>query len=275
MRKTEKDLTGIKFGSLTPIRRASEINSRTTWLCKCDCGNTTYADVYSLMNGTKKSCGCIPRAKNIRIKHNRSHHPLYACYYRMRHRCENPADKSYERYGGRGIKVCDEWKNDITAFINWGLANGYKEGLSIDRIDNDGDYSPENCRWANPTQQSNNRSTNAYVTYNGETHTYAEWSRITGIKQLTIRHRIEDLHWSVEDALTVPTTERRYGILQNANKKTIVYKDGKAVGVFNSQREAAKFARISFSSVSRCVKGLQDKSKGYVFRQYGKEEENG
>lgn len=203
-----------------------------------------------------------------RQRHGFTHHRLYACYYRMRHRCENPADSSYERYGGRGIKVCDEWKNDIVSFINWGIENGYKEGLSIDRIDNDGDYSPENCRWADATQQCNNRSTNTFITYNGETHTYAEWSRIVGIKQLTIRHRIEKLKWSVEDALTISTDERRYGILQNANIMTAVYKDGELVGVFNSATEAARYCGLCKSSVSRCLRGEVAQAKGYVFKRY-------
>lgn len=201
-------------------------------------------------------------------RHGFTHHRLYACYYRMRHRCENPADSSYERYGGRGIKVCDEWKSDIVSFINWGIENGYKEGLSIDRIDNDGDYSPENCRWADAIQQCNNRSTNAFITYNGETHTYAEWSRIVGINQLTIRHRIEKLKWSVEDALTISTDERRYGILQNVNIMTAVYKDGELVGVFNSATEAAKYCGLCKSSVCRCLKGKTAQAKGYVFKRY-------
>lgn len=212
--------------------------------------------------------------KKEQKKHGYTHHRLYACYYRMRHRCENKADKSYKQYGGRGIKVCDEWKDNIVSFIEWGIKNGYKEGLSIDRIDNDGDYSPENCRWADATQQSNNRSTNAFVTYNGETHTYAEWGRITGIKQLTIRHRIEDLHWSVEDALTVSADERRYGILQDANQRTAVYKDGELIGVFDSQTQAARFTGLGKSSVSRCIKGKQSQAKGYVFKRY-KEIANG
>ena len=264
------DLTGRTFFRLTVIRPVT-VNRRTKWECECSCGNTKIVDGLDLINGGVKGCGCwhkdamAERSKKAKT-YGYTHHRLYACYYRMRRRCENPADKSYKRYGGRGIKVCDEWKNDIMAFINWGLENGYKEGLSIDRIDNDGDYSPGNCRWADAMQQSNNRRTNRYVTYNGETHTYAEWSRITGIKQLTIRHRIENSGWSIEDALTVSTDERRYGILQNANRKTAVYKDGKIVGVFNSQTEAARFAGVGKSSVSRVIKGKAASARGYVFR---------
>lgn len=269
--RSYEDITGKTFNRLTVIRPVT-VNKLTKWECRCSCGNVKAVDGLALINGRTKSCGCLQkdtmaeRAKRART-HGFTHHRLYACYYRMRHRCENPADCSYERYGGRGIKVCDEWKNDIMSFINWGIENGYKEGLSIDRIDNDGDYSPENCRWADATQQCNNRRTNAFVTYNGETHTYAEWSRITGIKPLTIRHRIEEAHWSIEDALTVSTDERRYGILQDANQKTAVYKDGKLIDVFNSQTDAARFVGVCNTTVSRCIKNDSATREGYVFKK--------
>lgn len=274
--RSYEDLTGKTFNRLTVIRPVT-VNKKTKWECRCSCGNVKAVDGLALINGHTKSCGCLhkdamaEKAKKAKT-HGYTHHRLYACYYRMRRRCENKANKSYKRYGGRGIKVCDEWKNDIMSFINWGIENGYKEGLSIDRIDNDGDYSPENCRWADATQQSNNRRSNKFVTYNGETHTYAEWSRIIGISQLTLRHRIEDLGWSVKDALTVSTDERRYGILQNANEKTKVYKDGKLVGTFESQTQAARFAGVSKTSVSRCLKNNTTTRKGYSFKHCNKEE---
>lgn len=266
------DLTGKTYNRLTVIRPVI-VNGKTKWECKCSCGKTTVVNGHKLINGKTKSCGCLQaeaaaeRAKRAKT-YGFTHHRLYACYYRMRRRCENPADSSYERYGGRGIKVCNEWKNDIMSFINWGLENGYREGLSIDRIDNNGDYSPNNCRWANVVQQCNNRRTNKFISYNGETHTYAEWSRIVGIKQLTIRHRIENLGWSIEDALTISTDERRYGVLQNANVRTAVYKEGKLIAVCNSMDEASKKLGIGKSSVSRHVKSGTPTRSGYVFRQY-------
>lgn len=275
--RSYEDLTGKTFFRLTVVKPVT-VNRRTKWECKCSCGETKIVDGLELINGHVKSCGCLhkdamaERAKKSKT-YGYTHHRLYACYYRMRHRCENAADGSYKRYGGRGIKVCDEWKNDIMAFINWGLENGYKEGLSIDRIDNDGDYSPENCRWADARQQSNNRHTNKYVSYNGETHTVSEWSRIIGISPLTLNARLSS-GWNVEDALTISTDERRYGILQNANVKTIVYKDGEIVGVFDSQSEAAQFVGVGKSSVSRCMRGLQSQAKGYVFKPYEEAGEN-
>jgi len=267
--RTYGDLTGKTFNRLT-VKRSVIVNRKTKWECECSCGKTTIVEGLALINGHTKSCGCLhkdamaERAKRAKT-YGFTRHRLYTCYYRMRRRCERPTDPSYPRYGGRGIKVCDEWKNDIMAFINWGIENGYQEGLSIDRIDNDGDYTPDNCRWADATTQSNNRRTNQYITFDGESHTYAEWGRITGISPLTIRSRIVDLGWSVEEALTTSTDERRYGILEDANKRTAVYKDGTLIGEFESQAKAAKFCGVCPESVSRCIKGETEKVRGYTF----------
>ena len=107
----------------------------------------------------------------------------------------------FDRYGGRGIKVCDEWQ-EFLPFYEWAMANGYADNLTIDRIDNDGDYRPGNCRWATRTEQNNNTKKNHYITYNGKTHTIAEWSRITGIKYGTLINRINNLKWDAEKSLT-------------------------------------------------------------------------
>lgn len=127
---------------------------------------------------------------------------LYYSWKHMKERCYNPTCRDYRHWGGRGITVCDAWKNDFLAFKEWALANGYKEGLTIDRIDNDGNYEPSNCRWATRAEQSNNRSCLHYLTYQGETKTISEWSRITGIKITTLYMRLNTYGWSVEKALT-------------------------------------------------------------------------
>lgn len=127
---------------------------------------------------------------------------LYYSWRHMKERCYNPSCHDYRHWGGRGITVCDAWKNDFLAFKEWALANGYEEGLTIDRIDNDGNYEPSNCRWATRAEQSNNRRCLHYLTYEGETKTISEWSRITGINTTTIYMRINTYGWSVEKALT-------------------------------------------------------------------------
>lgn len=127
---------------------------------------------------------------------------LYNSWKHMKERCYNPSCPDYHHWGGRGITVCDAWKADYLAFKEWALANGYKKGLTIDRIDNDGNYEPSNCRWATKKEQSNNRRGLHYITYNGETKTITEWSIITGVAITTLNMRIKHYGWSVEKALT-------------------------------------------------------------------------
>ena len=127
---------------------------------------------------------------------------LYCSWKHMKERCYNSSCRDYCHWGGRGITVCDAWKSDFLAFKEWALANGYEEGLTIDRIDNDGNYEPSNCRWATKKEQSNNRRCLHYLTYKGETKTISEWSRITGIKITTLYMRLNTYGWSIEKALT-------------------------------------------------------------------------
>ena len=129
---------------------------------------------------------------------------LYNIWYLMNHRCYNQNSQVWDHYGGRGIKVCDEWHNDFFAFREWAIKSGYSEDLTIDRIDNNGDYTPSNCRWITQTDQNRNRRNNRLLTYNGETKPLREWATIMGIPHLTLHYRITKLHWPVEQALTIP-----------------------------------------------------------------------
>ena len=144
-----------------------------------------------------------PGKKNPMYSHGQAHKPIYSVYYNMIDRCHYPKDHNYKLYGARGIKVCEEWRKDKKAFFDWAFANGYEKGLSLDRIDNNGDYSPQNCRWATNKQQSNNKRTNHLIEINGEIHTISEWAEITGILKSTIRERI--VHgWPKERLLEKP-----------------------------------------------------------------------
>lgn len=129
---------------------------------------------------------------------------LYGIWAGMKTRCFNPNEKKYKCYGGRGIGMCDEWKNDFTSFALWAVGNGYSESLSIDRINPNEGYNPQNCRWCDMKTQQNNRTNNHRLEYNGETHTIAEWAKITGIKRHTIDQRIR-YGWTIERILTTPT----------------------------------------------------------------------
>lgn len=182
-----KDLTGQRFGRLEVIeidnRPQNGKHPRIFWICKCDCGNYTSSRSDGLKSGAKKSCGCLKAeisAKNVskNHKHKQSLTRLYQIWQGMKSRCFNANNARYARYGGRGITVCDEWVKDFSTFYNWAIAHGYKEDLTIDRINNDGNYCPDNCRWANITQQCNNRSTNVNITIGNATKTLTEWCEI-------------------------------------------------------------------------------------------------
>lgn len=174
------------------------------WLCQCDCGNETTAKERYLKDGHKRSCGCL-RGIHM-ITHGGTKTRLFKIWQSMHERCESKSHIHYKNYGGRGISVCDEWKDFIT-FREWALNNGYSDILSIDRIDVNGNYNPLNCRWVTMKEQHNNKRTNHKIEYNGEVHTIAQWSEITGIGKTTIKERI-NVGWSAEDVLTKPVRKR-------------------------------------------------------------------
>lgn len=160
-----KDLTGQRFGRLFVIEReGSDNQKRVTWRCRCACGRETVVASSYLLSGNTKSCGCLRNEVLIKCstKHGKRHTRLYDVWRNMKGRCYNPKNRKYDRYGGRGITICDEWKNDFQTFYEWAMANGYDENAlfgecTLDRIDNQKGYSPDNCRWVGIKTQNNNR----------------------------------------------------------------------------------------------------------------------
>ena len=206
------DLTGQKFGYLTVVEKAGSDPKRAEWrwLCKCDCGNFTIVPSYRLRHGGVTSCGCHQYDRNFCSKKAKNFPRLYRIYRGMKTRCTNPKYTYWHRYGGRGISVCDEWQK-FDNFCDWALSSGYEErdsALSIDRIDVDKGYSPDNCRWATATQQANNTSRNHFISAFGKTMTIAEWAKETGIKDRTIYCRVVKYGWTPEEAVSIPTLGR-------------------------------------------------------------------
>lgn len=202
------DLTGQRFGRLTVVGRGPDYvkpsgKHEIKWHCKCDCGNEIDVLGENLKRGASQSCGCYRKDANKERfgTHGETNTRLYGIWLAMKRRCDLPTHHAYADYGGRGISVCPEWVASFESFRDWAYANGYTENLSIDRIDNDGNYAPDNCRWVDGVAQANNRRSNHLITFNGETHNVTQWATILGKNPKTISNRLHT-GWSVERALT-------------------------------------------------------------------------
>lgn len=177
------DLTGQRFGRLTVLGLAvDEPYKKKKWLCKCDCGNEIEVAGSNLVSGHSTQCKqCQLKAvRHGNVTHDQSRTKLYNVWNSMIQRCTNPNSKSYPDYGGRGIKVCEEW-HSFDTFQKWAWDHGYGENVEIDRIDNDGDYCPGNCRWITRVKNARNKSNNKIITYNGESKTLSEWAAHFGV----------------------------------------------------------------------------------------------
>lgn len=189
------DLTGQRFNRLTVIGFFGRNQShKASWRCRCDCGAEIVVDGYNLISGHTKSCGCWNvesiQSRSTTHGHSCTGESIYPVWKSMRARCNNPNNHAYKNYGGRGISVCNEWDKDFQSFYDWSINNGYNPELTIDRIDNNSGYSPENCKWATRVEQSNNRRSCRHITYANETHTLAEWSRLFEVPYSVLRQRV-------------------------------------------------------------------------------------
>ena len=199
-----KDLTGQTFGRLT-VLELKLLPKRSKWLCKCVCGNSCLVIPYLLKNGRTSSCGCLRNELTTkRLKtHGYRHHPLYNVWSKIKCRCLNPQDKAYKNYGGRGITICDEWKDDPESFIKWALVNGWAKGLEIDREKNNLGYSPDNCRFVTRKINCRNRRSNIQIVVNGQTYKSHEFYKISNNSKNVILGRLRR-GWTTEAAISVP-----------------------------------------------------------------------
>lgn len=208
--KKAQDLSGQRFGNLVVLEfDHKSIKSRKRfWKCQCDCGQQCIVYQNHLKSGHTKSCGCSHHRTDINVIHGccRRVVPkerIYGIWSGIKNRCLNKNNQAYNKYGGRGITICEEWL-DFSNFKEWAFNHGYSDNLSIDRIDVNGNYCPENCRWANEVTQANNRRNSVYLTVGNETHTIAEWTKIYNLPKGLISSRIHKLGWDVEKAITTP-----------------------------------------------------------------------
>jgi hypothetical protein len=199
---------GDRFGRLTVISGEVRNGKKLFYKCQCDCGNTVFTRRDHLLSGASRSCKCLSRetvsktksGNKYGLKHGLSNTRICKIWYGMLDRCQNEKHKFYFRYGGRGIKVCDEWRLDVATFYNWAIQNGYSDSLTLDRIDVNGNYEPSNCRWATWEQQNNNKSDNNLIEYHGLKRTLSEWAKYVGIDTRVLDRRLA-VGWTLDKAL--------------------------------------------------------------------------
>jgi hypothetical protein len=224
------DLTGKRFGRLTAIQQVEKVITVKLWECKCECGVTTLRNSNTLRTGHTKSCGCLSRealTKRTNLKHGLSKlpngkvNPLYHVWTQIKQRCRNPRDSGFKDYGGRGITFFAPW-DDFKVFYDWAMSAGYVPGLTIERIDNDRNYEPENCTWISWNQQRKNNRRVIKITYGGRTQILTDWAKELGIKYSTINSRLQK-GYSIEKAFQKEaiTWNRKWN--REARKKREIY----------------------------------------------------
>ena len=196
------DLTNQRFGRLIVTEYIGRINKHSIYKCKCDCGGETTTTSNNLRRNHTLSCGCYNKEqfKAASITHNLSKHPLYTSWVGMRNRCYFKKHNRYKHYGAKGINVCEEWKNTFIDFYNWAISNGWNKGLSIDRIDNNKDYCPSNCKFSTTKEQNRNRTSNVTLTIDGVSKIIIEWAETVNISPTIIRDRIKR-GWSIKESV--------------------------------------------------------------------------
>lgn len=217
---------GKKFGRLLvtdEFYKKDKIGHNKLFVkCKCECGNEKEIYKYSLTaKRPTVSCGCRLQeihSNGINIKHNMTNTSIYTRWLGMKARCYNPNNKKYKRYGARGITVCNDWKNSFENFYNWAMSNGYRDDLTLDRINVNGDYEPENCRWVDMITQENNRTNNRHIYYNGNEYTLFDLSEISKVGYKTLHQRLYMYGWDVDKAVNTPSRIKNKNTLKNQKR---------------------------------------------------------
>ena len=249
-------LTVIKLDHIERKQTKRDVITKEMWECKCKCGKIITVSHNNLLYGQVKSCGCLhyDKVKNetylCTTTHGKSKTRLYNIWCNMKRRCTNKKNVDYHNYGGRGIKVCDEWKNDFMSFYNWAINNGYSNDLTIDRIDVNGNYEPNNCKWATKQEQCDNKRNTVYLTCNNKTKTLSEWSKSLSIPKMTIMNRLK-LGWDINKTLSTPAKQNKYFKCIETGK------------VYNNAAKAGRETKNDPSSILKCLKGKLNTVHGY------------
>ncbi len=261
------DMVGQRFGRLVVIEEAGKTPQNTVlWKCKCDCGNEVVVRGTCLRNGHTTSCGCkkVDMTVQRNTKHGEVNTRLYEIWNGIKKRVnsKNEKDFHYKYYAGKNIKMCNEWY-DFLVFKRWALSHGYQDDLTIDRIDVNGDYCPDNCRWATKKEQANNKTVNVFITYNGETKTAHQWSEEFDVSYASIMRRY---HQGIrgDDLFSHPSDCKKAVIvtdIQSGQQYT-----------FDSVKDASAFTGVFRSDIARICHGKKHTGKGYAFQYVNKEE---
>lgn len=212
------EIVGQRFGRLVVLRRVeNDRHGKSQWVCRCDCGNETTTRANTLLKGETRSCGCLHletvRVSRLthgaasRLRNDGQQDPVYRVWCAAKGRCHNPTDKSYINYGQRGIKMCKRWRESFEAFRD--DMGPRPVGGTLERQDNDGNYDPDNCRWATGAEQARNKRTNIKITWKGETRCLYDWAHELGMKPMTLYFRIQTSGWTVYRAFTTPVRKMR------------------------------------------------------------------
>lgn len=248
----KEDLSGKRFKKLIVLEYSYNKKGQRIWRCQCDCGNITYVSTAKLKSNNTKSCGCLRRETKSNFLHGKHNDRLYHIWQGMKERCYNSNSIKFKNYGGKGITVCDEWKNDFMLFYNWAISNGYdytktRKEQSLDRIDVNGNYEPNNCRWITHSKNCRNKNNNVYLTKNGMSKTIAEWCEELNLNQRTISARAKKYN-NIDDILSQENLTRKkhlsntgeFGISKNKKNKYQLYINHKYIGQYKTLEEAIK-----------------------------------
>lgn len=246
---TRKIENGDRFGKLTVIGVDHKGDDRKWYYkCQCDCGNTTIVRSNALTSGNTQSCGC---QKGHRDSHHKSKTRLYGIWIGMRDRCNNIKNNAYDRYGGRGIIVCDEWQDNYLEFEKWALSNGYADNLSIDRINVNGNYSPSNCRWATAQEQADNKRSNILITIGKKTHNLQQWCDIYSINRSTVNTRVRTCGWSYKKAITTPIRKHKQYKKRNGSTQKTISRPGNDETCRQIRQRRHRLCSSGFANIQR------------------------